>query len=102
VIKELTDRTEEVAQLCRQFRVQRLDVFGSASTGHFDPLTSDLDFVVVFESLHPKEHADAYFGLLSKLQELFSRNIDLIELEAINNPYFLETVEESRSVLYAA
>jgi hypothetical protein len=93
---------EDVAQLCRQFRVQRLDVFGSASTGRFDLLTSDLDFLVVFESLRPKEHADAYFGLLAKLRDLFSRNVDLIELEAINNPYLRETVEESRSVLYAA
>ena len=102
MIKALTDRTEELAQLCRKFHVKRLDIFGSASTGHFDPLTSDLDFLVVFKPLQPKEHADAYFGLLSELGEFFSRNIDLIELEAINNPYFRETVEESRAVLYAA
>lgn len=102
MIKELTDRTEELERLCRKFRVNRLDVFGSASTGEFDRLTSDLDFLVVFDSLCPREHADAYFGLLSELQELFSRNIDLVELHAINNPYFLKTVEESRSALYAA
>jgi hypothetical protein len=102
VIEELKDRAQELGRLCRRFRVKRLDVFGSASTGNFDPLTSDLDFLVVFESMQPKEHADVYFGLLAELQELFSRNIDLVELEAINNPYFLEQVEESRSVLYAA
>jgi len=102
VIEELSNRSSEVAQLCRQFRVKRLDVFGSANTGQFDSRTSDLDFLVLFQSLSPKEHADAYFGLLSGLRELFSRNVDLVELEAINNPYFLQTVEETRSVLYAA
>lgn len=102
MIKELSDRTEELERLCRKFRVKRLDVFGSASTGEFDRQTSDLDFLVVFESLCPTEHADAYFGLLSELQLLFSRNIDLIELQAINNPYFLQSVEETRSALYAA
>jgi hypothetical protein len=102
VIRELSNRSGEVARLCRRFRVTRLDVFGSASTGRFDPHTSDLDFLVQFGSLTPKEHADAYFGLLSGLRELFSRNVDLVELQAIRNPYFLESVEETRSVLYAA
>lgn len=49
-----------------------------------------------------QRHADAYFDLLAELRELFSRAIDLVELEAINNPYFLKTVDEPRSVLYAA
>lgn len=49
-----------------------------------------------------QQHADAYFDLLAELRELFSRAIDLVELEAINNPYFLKTVDEPRSVLYAA
>ena len=102
MIEVLSNRSSEVAQLCRQFRVKRLDVFGSASTGQFDARTSDLDFLVLFDSLPPKEHADAYFGLLCELQELFSPNVDLVEFEAINNPYFLQTVEETRSVLYAA
>lgn len=102
MITEVSNRYREVAQLCRQFRVKRLDVVGSASTGRFNPQTSDLDFLVLFQSLPPKEHADAYFGLLAELRELFSRNVDLVELEAINNPYFLESLEATRSVLYAA
>ena len=30
--------------LCRRFGVRRLDLFGSAATGRFDPALSDLDF----------------------------------------------------------
>ena len=37
-----------VHQLCRQFGVQRLDVFGSAAGEAFDPQRSDIDFVVDF------------------------------------------------------
>jgi len=102
VIKEVADKKQNLVKLCRRFHVSRLDIFGSGSQGVFDPLTSDLDFLVVFELLNPKAHADAYFGLLQELNALFSRHVDLIELEAINNPYFLEAVEESRSLLYAA
>jgi predicted nucleotidyltransferase len=102
VITEVTDKQQDLVKLCQRFHVSRLDIFGSGSHGNFDPQSSDLDFLVVFELLSPKAHADAYFGLLQELKLLFSRPVDLIELEAINNPYFLEAVEESRSLLYAA
>ena len=46
--------------------------------------------------------ADAYFDLLFGLQELFGRQVDLVMRSAIVNPYFRESVEESRELLYAA
>jgi len=90
-------------QLCRRYRVQRLEVFGSAATEDaFDPQTSDLDFLVEFQPLQPGEHADAYFGLLEELEALFQRRVDLVMTRAIKNRYFLEKVNQSRTVLYAA
>ena len=91
-----------VEQLCRQFRVRRLELFGSAVGETFDPKKSDLDFLVDFEDLEPEEYADTYFGLLEGLQELFKRNVDLVMVSAIKNPYFLESIERSRTLLYAA
>ena len=39
-------------ELCVKFRVHRLEVFASASTGrNFDPEKSDLDFLVEFQTL---------------------------------------------------
>ncbi len=89
--------------LCRTHRVRRLELFGSAAQGKFDPLQSDLDFLVVFEPLSPAAHADSYFGLLAALQDLFQREVDLVEAEAITNPYFKRALVSSvRQVLYAA
>ena len=96
-----THRAELIA-LCRRFRVRRLELFGSAASRGFDASTSDLDFLVVFESANPGEHADRYFGLLQELGVLFGRPVDLVELSAIRNPYFMESIEASRIVLYAA
>ena len=96
------DNRETVEQLCRQFRVRRLELFGSAVGETFDPKTSDLDFLVDFEDLEPEEYADTYFGLLEGLQELFKRNVDLVMVSAVKNPYFLESIERSRTLLYAA
>jgi uncharacterized protein len=93
---------ETVRQLCRVHHVRRLELFGSAVRGAFDPTLSDLDFLVEFETLPPRDRANAYFGLLASLQDLFQRDIDLVETEAIRNPYFERTVNAGRTVLYAA
>ncbi|HPD13442.1 MAG TPA: nucleotidyltransferase domain-containing protein [Planctomycetota bacterium] len=89
--------------LCREFRVRRLELFGSAATSE-GPLaeSSDLDFLVEFLPLEPGAHADAYFGLLAALEDLFGRPVDLVMTRAITNPYFLESVNRTRTVLYAA
>ena len=38
----------DLANLCRQFGVARLEVFGSAADDTYDDATSDLDFLVEF------------------------------------------------------
>lgn len=88
--------------LCRKYQVARLEVFGSAATGVFDEKTSDLDFLVEFLPLEEGQYADAYFGLLFALQELFGHSIDLVMPQAIRNPYFLQAINEHRETLYAA
>lgn len=56
------------------------------------------------DSGHPKfnKHADAYFGLRESLEKLLSRPVDLVMTRAIRNPYFLESVNASKTLLYAA
>jgi predicted nucleotidyltransferase len=91
----------ELAQVCTQYHVRRLELFGSATGERFDPDTSDLGFLVEFHDLSPKEHAEAFFGLMEDLQKTFGRPVDLIELRAIHNPYFLQAVAQTRTLLYA-
>ena len=98
----LDDNRPRVAELCRRYRVQRLEAFGSATGGNFDPGSSDVDLLVEFLPLEPGTRADAYFGLLEDLQSLFGRPVDLVMTRAIGNRYFLEAIEPQREVLYAA
>lgn len=92
----------EIETLCRRYHVARLEVFGSAADGNFDPACSDVDFLVEFQPLEPGPLADAYFGLLAELEEMFQRKVDLVTLKAIRNPHFLRGVNETRRPLYAA
>jgi len=103
VIGFIEDNYESLKGLCEQYRVQRFEIFGSALTGEqFDPEHSDLDFLVEFLPLQPGQHADCYFGLLEALQDMFHRHIDLVMPRAIKNPYFLESINKCREVIYAA
>jgi hypothetical protein len=92
----------EVADLCRQFRVRRLDLFGSAARGDFDPASSDLDFLVEFELISPAAYADAYFSFKDRLEALFNRQVDLITAGSVVNPYFRAGLTASRESIYAA
>jgi hypothetical protein len=92
----------DLLELCERFGVRRLEVFGSAAGERFEPSRSDLDFLVEFRPASPSEMADRYFGLLEALEGLFSRPIDLVMTAAIKNPYFLQGIEPSRTLLYAA
>lgn len=99
----VSERQEGIRDLCRRYKVQRLELFGSALEGDKSDLDrSDLDFLVEFLPLEPGEHADMYFGLLEALGGLFERPVDLVMTTAIRNPYFLELVNQGRTVLYAA
>lgn len=97
---EISERAKELEQLCIDYRVQRLDLLGSAVTGQYNPGESDLDFVVEFQPLPAGEYADAYFGLLESLEQLFNCPVDLIIGSANKNPYFLQSVEKTRTAIY--
>lgn len=102
MISLVTQQHAQLQSLCRKHHVRRLEVFGSATDDSFRPETSDLDFLVDYLPLENAEYVDAYFGLLSDLEDLFQRKIDLVVDRAIRNPYFRKGVDQSRQVIYAA
>ena len=91
----------EVGQLCRRFHVRRLDLFGSAARGDFDPDRSDIDFLVEFEEDAPGSAFDGYFGFKFALEALLGRPVDLVMSGAIENPYVLASIERTREKVYA-
>lgn len=95
-------QSAEVAEMCRKLHVRTLDVFGSAARDDFNPLSSDLDFIVEFDPVAPVEYADAYFSLKEGLEALFARPVDLVTVASLANPYFRESLSASRQKVYAA
>ena len=99
---EITRKFAEVAAHCRRYRVRRLELFGSAAAGTDRVDESDLDFLVEFGPIPAGEYADNYFGLLEALEQLFDRPVELVVSAAIRNPYFRESIENSKALVYAA
>ncbi|MHB8574341.1 MAG: nucleotidyltransferase family protein [Dehalococcoidia bacterium] len=102
MIQDIVERQADVEALCRRFAVSRLEVFGSAVNGAFRNQDSDLDFLVEFQAPDVPGYADRYFGLLECLEQLFGRSADLIVDSAVKNPYFRESLLQSKVLLYAA
>lgn len=91
----------EVSALCRRYGVRKLELFGSAITGAFDPQTSDLDFLIDMTD-EGGNLFHRYFDLKEALEALFGRKVDLVMVGALENPYFIESINRSRQTVYAA
>ena len=92
----------ELVELCRKYRVRRLDVFGSAARGDFNGHSSDVDLLVEFDDMPHADRADAYLGFQMGVEALLRRRVDLVGLGAVRNPYLRLGIEESRKLVYAA
>ncbi len=102
MIDQIAVRREELQALCRRFHVRRLDLFGSAARGDFDPGHSDIDFLVDFDRSAPQHPFDVYFSFKEALEELFGCAVDLIEAGAVENPYLKASIEGDRENVFAA
>jgi len=101
MIPLLEQHREQIAGLCRKYGVSRLELFGSAARGDFDPAQSDIDFFFEFDS-DPSRLADRFFGLSEDLERLLGRPVDLVSSRDVRNPYFLQVANRYRVTLYAA
>jgi len=102
MISLVAQKRNELAALCQQFKVRRLDLFGSAAKENFNDASSDLDFVVSFSAQEPDEYTRCYFNLAQALEKLFLRDVDLITERSIRNPYFRQVIEQTREPVYGA
>jgi predicted nucleotidyltransferase len=94
----LDEIRDAVAPACRDFKVRRLDAFGSVARGT-STKASDLDLIVEFQD--PASHpAKRFFGLLHRIEDALGCEVDLLTLRSLRNPYFRKRVLEERVPLY--
>ena len=92
----------EISSICKRYRVSKLDVFGSAARKvDFKINTSDADFLIEFEP-DVQVGLDQLMGIKTELEKLLGRNVDLIEPEAVLNPFVKASIQRHQESVYAA
>ncbi len=63
---------------------------------------SDVDFLYKFrkEDIDLNDYADNYFDLLFELQDMLNRKVDLVAEEMMKNPYFIDSINKSKQLIY--
>jgi len=89
-------------EICKSFNVKRLYIFGSASTGTFDEMQSDIDLIVELEKMDPIEKGEALLQLWEQFEQLFGRRVDLLSNPQVKNPYLQKGIDSTRQLVYEA
>ncbi len=46
------------------------------------------------------DYADAYFDLADQFENLFQRQVDLVTEKSLSNPYFIDSINKTKTLLY--
>lgn len=98
---EIDSKIEEIAEICRRYGVERLDVFGSAARGiDFDPENSDVDFLVEFQETLPDKILRCWKGLRTDLADALGREVDLVSMGGVRNKVLQAHIDASRETVF--
>ena len=99
----IEEHLEAIRDLCREYGVARLEVFGSAATDAFDPARSDIDFLVEYP---PDYDFGPWLGRVQDLEQaladLLGRKVDLVMTAALRNKWFRREADKTRTVIFDA
>ena|ERR1043165_3160996 len=99
ILARLNCPLEALEELCKEYDVTELSVFGSIVRDDFDAAKSDIDFMVVF---HPDSKLDlgGYFELEEKLSELVHRKVDLVSKASMRR-HWHDAILPTAQLIYA-
>ena len=97
--KQIKNNISGIFELCERCKANKLWIFGSATNSEFNE-KSDFDFLVDFRKMDLVDYAENYFLLAENLEKLLGRNVDLVTVNSLSNPYFVENVEKTKVLIY--
>ena len=94
-----TPYSEQIANICKQYNVKKLFAYGSVLTDNFIE-QSDIDLIVDFDNQEIKDYFLNYFDFKYSLEDIFHREVDLMEEQPIRNSYLRKNIENSKILIY--
>jgi uncharacterized protein len=92
--------TAKIEGFCRRWKIKEFALFGSVLREDFRP-DSDIDVLVTFAP-DGGITFDNRVEMLDELSEIFGRQVDLVEKDAIRNPFRRHDILTTKEVVYAA
>jgi predicted nucleotidyltransferase len=99
--KLLTDNIEKIKILCLKYNVRSLFAFGSVCTDRFNE-NSDVDLLISFNKMDFGDYTDNYFELAEQFENVLKRPVDLVTDKSLANPYFIESLNKTKTLIYGA
>lgn len=97
--KLLKENMEGIQELCSKHNVKSLFAFGSVCTDQFNE-NSDIDLLVSLNPMDYGDYADTFFVLAEKFEDLLQRPVDLITDKSLSNPYFIDSINRTKTQIY--
>ncbi len=95
----IENNIDKIKALCTSYNVKSLFAFGSVCSDRFND-QSDIDLLIAFNTMDYGDYADSYFALADKFEELFKRPVDLITDKSLSNPYFIDSLNRTKTLIY--
>jgi predicted nucleotidyltransferase len=90
----------KVAAFCQRWKISEFSLFGSVVREDFRP-DSDVDVLVSFQHEANWSLWDL-IEMTEELEKMFGRKVDLVEKEALRNPYRRHSILNGREIFYVA
>jgi uncharacterized protein len=97
--KILKKNINKIRILCTSHNVKTLFAFGSVCTDKFGK-SSDIDLLISFNPMDYADYADNYFSIADKFEEIFQRPVDLVTDKSLSNPFFIDSVNQTKTKIY--
>jgi predicted nucleotidyltransferase len=96
------EQRDEIAAACRQYGIERLFIFGSATREDFRPGESDIDLLVEFGPIDVTKKFHAYLDAREAFRRIFNADVDLVMREAVKNKIIAKEINRTKKLIYAA
>jgi len=97
--KILENNLKQITKICLEYNISQLWAFGSVVSDRFNE-QSDIDLLVNFKPMDFEDYADNYFIVCEIFENLFKRKIDLVTINSLSNPYFINSINKNKILLY--
>ena len=91
---------QAVAGFCKKWKIAEMALFGSVLSDDFNP-DSDIDVLVTFNPEAQWSLWD-FPQMQDELKAIFGREVDIVEKDALKNPFRRHAILATKQVVYVA